>query len=403
MSTLQGLNYLLPLITLPYLVRVLGVEYFGLLAFTTAIITYFNILTEYGFNLTATKEISIHRNDKEKITEIFSAVMTIKFMLMLLSLTILSILVFSFDKFSDNWLIYFLTFGIVIGQFLFPVWFFQGMENMKYITYLNIVSKLIFTMAIFVFIQTKDDFYLVPVFTSLGLIVAGIWSLSVIRKKFGIFFKYQPTERLSYYFKKAHPMFLSYFSMTLYTSSTTVLLGFFGNNTVVGYFAAAEKIMLALNGLVGPVLQTLYPHIAKKAQASKKYTLSFIKKITIILSTFTLLLSFATFFFADTIITIILGDQYTESTLILQIMSFLPLVTALSNIFGVQTMCTFDKNKEFSQILLFSGIFHLLISIILVHFFLHIGSAIAVITTETVIAGLMFYYLQKNDLKIFEK
>ena len=126
LSVLQAFTYILPLLTLPYLVRNLGIDKFGLVMFSQAFIMFFSILVDYGFNLSATREISIHRDNKEKITEIFSTVIMIKVILIIVSFLILSILVFSFEIFLNNYKLYFFTFLMVIGQALFPVWYFQG-------------------------------------------------------------------------------------------------------------------------------------------------------------------------------------------------------------------------------------------------------------------------------------
>ena len=377
LSVLQGANYILPLLTLPYLVRVLGVEYFGLLAFATAMITYFQILTDYGFDLTATREISIHRDNKEKVIEIFSSVMTIKIILMFVSFFLFSILVFSFEKFSKDALVYFLTFGTVVGQVLFPVWFFQGMERMKYITYLNILSKVIFTIAIFVFVQEQSDFYLVPLLTSIGFLVAGIWSLYLVRKKFGVSFKLQTYLTIKKHFIDGWDVFVSRIFVSLYTTINIFLLGLFTNNTVVGYYAIAERIVNAVGGLFTPANQTIYPYMAKIYNKQKEKFFDFTKKIAISYLFLAIVMYIALYIFGEFIVRIISGNVDVNIMNIYCVLIFTLITIPFGPLF-TQVLIIQKRNKEFNKIVRNTFILNMLIAPFLIFNYSGIGLAVSI-------------------------
>lgn len=396
LSILQGVNYIFPLITFPYLVRVLGVEYFGLLTFATAIIAYFQIITDYGFNLTATREISIHRDNKAKLTEIFSSVMTIKVILMILSIIILSIIVFSFEKFAKDWLVYYLTFGTVIGQVLFPVWFFQGIERMKYITYLNVISKLIFTLAVFILVHKKDDYIIVPLLTSLGAVIPGLWSLVIIKKKFGVVFVFQRFENILVYLKEGWHVFLSQLNISLFNQTNVIILGLLTNNTAVGYYSAAEKIMRALAMLQTPITNAIFPYISLKINNNKQLAFNELKKIVIITTIGYFVLLSNIFIFSEHIITFLYNSNMIGSIIVLKIMSFIPLTIFLNNIFGTQIMLNTGKEKEFFYVLLIGGMVNLILVSILSYFFSYIGAAISLLLVEIYIMLGMFFCVRKD-------
>jgi PST family polysaccharide transporter len=394
LGVLQGANYILPLLTMPYLVRVLGPEYFGLLAFATATIAYFIMITDYGFNLSATRQISIHRDDLAKVNEIFSSVVMIKFALMIISFGLLSLLVFSFQKFSQHWEVYFITFGMVIGQVLFPVWLFQGMERMKYITYLHVGAKAFFTVCIFIFVQEQEDYLLVPLLTALGFIVAGIWSLYLAKKQFSVSFSWQSIETIQFQLAEGWHVFLSSMAISLYTVSTVFILGLFTNNTVVGYFAAADKIIQAVKGLYAPVSQAIYPLIGKKMNENKQAGLEFIGKVTWVVGSGMFVISLTLFLLAEPIVNYLLGGQYQQSILLVQIMAFLPFIIALSNIYGIQTMLNLGYKQAFSQILVVAAIIGVGLSFTLVPHYQDLGTAITLLIVEVFVTAVMYMYLK---------
>jgi len=379
--SLQGVNYILPLLTFPYLVRVLGVEYFGLLAFATAIITYFTIITDYGFNLTATREISVHRDNKEKVIEIFSAVMSIQFMLMLLSFLLLVVLVFSFERFSKDWEVYFITFGIVIGQMLFPVWFFQGMERMKYITYLNIFAKSIFTVAIFIFVKEQNDFYLVPLFTSIGFILAGILSLVIIQKEFKVKFVFQPIDTIKYYLFDGWYLFKTRIFVSLYTVTNIFLLGVFTNNTVVGFYSIAERIVNAVGGLFTPANQAIYPFMTKLYQEKKILFVKFVRKISFIYISISSVLFILMYLFGRDIVELINGTVNSDITDIYFILVFLIFTVPFGALYA-QVLVTRSENKKISEIVRDVAILNIVLVPICITLFGAMGMAIVVVLLQ---------------------
>ena len=398
LSSVEAANYIFPLITLPYLVRVLGPEKYGLINFAAAFIYYFVLLTDYGFNLSATREVSINRENKQKVLKIFNSVMFVKLILMIISLIIMLAVIFFIPKFRQDRLIYVYTFGMVLGNILFPIWLFQGMEKMKLVAILNLIAKLIFVAAIFIFVRRQSDYVYVPLITSLGFMTAGVISLVIAARRFGIIFHIPAREECIYSLKEGWHIFISTVSVSLYTSSNAFILGLFTNNTTVGYYSAAERIIKSGQRLINPISQTLYPHISKLVADSKESAAYFIRKVIVIFGGIGLAASIILFALAAPIVHIILGNQFEQSIVVLRILAFLPFMDALSNIFGIQTMLTFNMKKALSKIYISGGILNIILALILVPLWKHVGTATAALITETYIPLAMFIYIHKKRI-----
>ncbi|MDK2791076.1 MAG: hypothetical protein PWP15_1596 [Methanothermococcus sp.] len=395
LSILQVANYILPLITLPYLVRVLGPDKFGLISFAQAFIGYFSILTNYGFNLSATREISINRENQEKVSEIFSAVITIQLLLTILSFIIMTLIMFSSTKFSKDWLLYFYTFGMVVGQVLFPVWFFQGMERMKYITFLNITAKLIFTVAIFIFIHKSSDYIYVPLINSLGYLIAGVISLWIIFKDFGVKFTLPSFENIKYHLKEGWHIFISTVAVSLYTTSNTFILGLFTNNTIVGYYSAAERLVRAVQGLWSPVSQTIYPYFSKLYNQDQGKAKQLLVRVLGIAAMITFLISTLGCLSAPFFLPLVLGKEYLPSVPVFQILVFVIFAVGINNILGIQGLVSFGYGYKFSQVVIIAGIVHLTLLFVLIPKFDYLGPAIATILSELFICVIEYIILKR--------
>lgn len=394
LATLQGLNYILPLLTLPYLVRVLGAEKFGLIAFATAVVGYFIVLTDYGFNFSATREVANHKDDKTRLVEIFSSVMIIKVLLLLISFIILLLLILCFEKIGNDALLYILTFGTVVGQVLFPVWFFQGVERMKYITIINIISKTIFTAAIFLLVKNTSDYLLVPLLTSVGIIVASLISLYIVFFNFKVRFKFQKISTIQQYLKGGSPLFYTSAMSNLLTSSGVIVLSLVTNNTVVGYFSALEKLFRAVVGLFAPVTQALYPISCNKVQ-DQSLAKSYITKLLYVIGGGALCVAVGFAIFSEYIVTTMYGKEFAAYSYILATMMIWLFFGVINNIFGIQYLSASKNDKYYMYSFFIAGIITVLLNILLVPYFLINGILFSMIFGEILLTVCMIYFISR--------
>ncbi|MFV8374221.1 flippase [Flavobacterium sp. LB1P62] len=398
LAILQGLNVLLPLITFPYLVRVLGIENFGLLSFSFALITYFQIITDFGFNSIATRDISVAIEDKKMQQDIFNDVMSTKLFLLVLCFFLMSIIVFSFEIFSNHWELYFFSFGSVLGQAIFPVWFFQGMQKMRYITYLNIFTKIIFTIAIFTFVRQQEDYFLVPIFNASGIVIAGILSFYFVKKHFDLQLKLQSFQRIKNQLIKGKYVFLSELKISLFTNTNTLILGIFVGNQAVGYFSAAEKLARAIGNFQTPISNVLFPFLANEMISNKIQTIKKINKITRIGALFFSIIVLLGFFFAKEIITLVYGQAMNPAIILFKIVLIIPLASFLDTMFGKQILLNLGKDNLYFRVILWATVLNISINLGLTYFYEALGTAIALTVTQIfIVFGMWFYAKRETD------
>jgi PST family polysaccharide transporter len=382
------------------LVRVLGPEKYGLVNFATAFTAYFTILTDYGFNLSATQEISKNRNDSNRVAEIFSSVFTLKMMFFVVSAVIFLIVVLIVPQFHAHLLLFFVTFLSVLGTGLFPLWLFQGIEKMNYILIITVSVRLIVTILIFVLIKNENDFIIFAGLNTSAQFVIGFTGLLIVLNKFQIKYIFPKISLLKLQIQNGWNLFLSTVWINLYTTSNVFILGLFAPATVVGYFAAADKIRMAFQGILSPMSQSVFPYVNNLLNDSYERFISFNKKLFKIALLVGTIISFALFLFAEPLVNIVLGKDYQSSILVIRIIAWLPLLIFLSNVLGIQTMLPLNKHKSFAIILFFAAIINLVLSFILVPKYFEMGTAISVLATEIFVTIAFFTFVKKNKIMI---
>lgn len=351
----QIVSYIIPLVSLPYLSRVLGVEKFGLVFWAQACIMYFTIFTEYGFNLSAVREIAICKENQNKIAKIFNSVMVCKFILIILSFIILTSLILIIPKFRVEWQLFYLTFFMVIGNAIYPIWYFQGIQHMKYVTMLNIIARLIFLLLIFVFVKSPSDYHLVAILNSIGCIIAGLTGIYIAIKRFNLRLFIPSFPMVIHEFKYSTEFFLARISETFYTNTNAFVLGLVATPVLVGYYVAAEKIFQAVHSISAPVGIALYPYISKTKNV-KLY-----KKIFYPTALAMIFISIFVYIFAQNLIIIFYGKEMMLAYHTLRIFCITVIFSSLSGLIGYPLVAAMGHTKIVNVSLSIAAGVHILI------------------------------------------
>ena len=239
----------------------------------------------------------------------------------------------------------------VFGSILTPSWYFQGIEHMSRMAVINLLTRATSVPLILWLISSPDDLILAVLLSSSTAFLAGALNLWMLYLLHQIAWVPPSADLISESFREGWSLFLSTAAISLYTTSNTVILGFMASNTAVGYFVAASNIVKAVQGLLGPIGQVVFPRISHLICYAPEEGFALIRKTLIIQGGITFVLSLIVFFGADIWVKILFGPEFQEATVILKWLAPLPFVIGLSNIFGIQTMVPLGYKDTFSKIL----------------------------------------------------
>jgi PST family polysaccharide transporter len=392
---LQGANYILPLIVIPYLVRVLGPSNFGRLAFAQAFIVYFTIFVDYGFDLSATRKIALIKTDKVILSRYISTVIITKSMLALFGGVLVYAVTVYFDRFSSDPYIYLLCYTSVVGSVIFPTWLYRGLEYMKLMSGLTIFGRTTTVILLFIFVTDKHDLLWAATIQSSSLLIGGLPAIYLILRKAEISLNIPRISEMKETLTDGWHAFLSTSAITLYTNTNIFVLGLVVDAKIVGYFAAASRLILALNGLFSPINQAVYPHVVRVFSKSRDAAFRFMAKVLSFQLALAFLLCVGVFLSAGYIVRIIFGPEYHASILLLRIIFMLPFFSTLTNIFGVQIMMSLDLKQAFAKAIFLTAAVNLAIIYPLTKTYGATGAAAAVCFIEIFTPSVLLAYLVK--------
>lgn len=393
-SFLTLTNYIFPLLTFPYVSRVLGAESIGKYNFIDNIIQIFIIVSMLGISTVGVREIAQNRISQERLNKSFTALLIFNALSTLIAITLLSILLFTIPKFVDYRNLFIVGGLKLLSTFLLIDWFYRGLEDFKFITQRTLIVRILFVASVFIFIKNKEDYTLYYFLITISITINAIINLFYAKKYIQFDFDIQEIKRIT-----KPILVLGIYSILawLYNSFSTSFLGFISTDEQVGYYSTATKLYTIFLSFITAFTTVMLPRLSQLISQNQldEFQHQINKSFNIIL---TLSIPFTVFaiFFASDIVHIIAGNGYKGA--VIPMMIIMPLITIVSieQILIIQILTPFKKDKEMMFCTTFGAIFGIIINILVVPNMLSIGAAICWLTSELVVMLCAIYFIMNR-------
>lgn len=262
LMTLQVGNYLIPLLLVPYLLRTLGIELFGIWMFALAFVIFARVCVSYGFDLTATRQAALAGADAEQLSQLLANVIAVRLAIWTICLVVLIICTLLVSAMEEVQTLILIAMVILVGEAIFPVWLFQGRETMSTITQFRLGGKLANLFLTVLLVRSPDDLLLVPLLEALTSLMAGALAFWFAMRRFGLRLRRPAMRSALLQVREGGSIFAATMAVQLYTTLNTILLGFLFGPASVSAYVVAEKIYSAFRGLLSPFIQAVFPGMA---------------------------------------------------------------------------------------------------------------------------------------------
>jgi len=328
-----------PLVTLPYLTRVMSVPVYGVVTYVKAVMQYMQLLLAFGFALSATKEIVGANLDKDKISRILGDVQVAKLLLTAMGGAALVVLTIYIPILRENILFVALSYLNVVITELLADFLFRGLDKMEVLTVRFVVSKIISTICTFLFIKADSHLLLIPIFDCLGSLAA-LGMVLVEIKKLGVRFAPSGIRESVRMLKESFTFFLSDMATLAFGALNTLMIGIYSSATDVAYWGLVMQLVGAVNAMYTPITNGIYPSMLRTK------SLGFIKKIVLLFMPIVTVGCLICWFGAELIVTIVGGAHYLDAATVFRCMVPVLFLSFGAQLFGWSTLGPIGKTRQ---------------------------------------------------------